>query len=85
MKQQDILEGFQECLEQGQQKGREQGELQELRSTFVHLITTRFPDLELLAGERAEKEEEPEPLRILLEKLFPATTSQEIRDLLTAQ
>jgi hypothetical protein len=81
---QPLLEGswvFQKI----RQQGREEGKLQELRLTFVHLVALRFPDLESLAQQRAEKEEGAEQLRALLDKLVLATTSQEVRDVLTTQ
>jgi predicted transposase YdaD len=85
---QDILREswvYQEIIEQGVEKGREEereGRLQEQREMLMRLIQLRFPELEALAKQQSNDIMNPEILPPVNFKMLDAQTVEEARQLL---
>ena len=82
---QDILREswvYQEIVEQGVERGREEGRLQEQREMLMRLIQVRFPELEALAKQQSDGITNPEILPSVNFKILDAQTVEETRQLL---
>jgi predicted transposase YdaD len=82
---QDILEEswvYQEIIEQGLEKGREEGTVQGQRQALMDFLQTRFPELLVLATQQTNSIKNAEVLRTLSTKLFAAQTAEEARQIL---
>jgi len=81
---QDILEEswvYQEIIEQGLEKGRAEGTLQERRQALMDFVQTRFPEVLALAAQQTNSIKNAEVLRTLSTKLFAAQTAEEARQI----
>ena len=82
---QDILREspiYQEIVEQGLEKGREEGRMQEQRVILIRLVELRFPELLALAKQQADGITNPEVLPPVTFKLLNAQTIGEAKQLL---
>jgi len=82
---QDILREspiYQEIVEQGLEKGREEGRIQEQREMLIRLVQLRFPELVALAKHQADGIANPEVLPPVNFKLLDAQTIEEAKQLL---
>ena len=82
---QDILRDspiYQEIIEQGLEKGREEGRIQEQREMLMRLVQLRFPELFALAKQQADGITNPEILPPVNFKLLDVQTLEEARQLL---
>jgi predicted transposase YdaD len=82
---QDILREspiYQEIVEQGLEKGREEGRIQEQREMLIRLVQLRFPELLALAKHQANGITNPEILPPINFKLLDAQTIEEAKQLL---
>ena len=82
---QDILREswvYQEIAEQGVEKGREEGRIQEQREMLLMLVQSCFPELEALAKQQSEGITNPELLPPVNFKLLAAQTIEEARQIL---
>ena len=73
---------YQEIVEQGVERGREEGRLQEQREMLMSLIQLRFPELEALAKQQSDDITNPEILPPVNFKMLNAQTVEEARQLL---
>jgi predicted transposase YdaD len=76
-------QGLEQGLEQGKQEGLEQG-VQALRTTLTRFVETHFPDQLALAQRQVEFIATPSQVQELLDKLFVARTTDEVRNVLLA-
>jgi predicted transposase YdaD len=84
MNEENIFEGtwiYDEILQKGMTKGLEQG-LEALRATLLSFVETCFPDQLALARASVAFTTTPLQVQELLQKLFAARTSDEVRALL---
>jgi predicted transposase YdaD len=82
---QDILREspiYQEIMEQGLEKGREEGRIREQREMLIRLVQLRFPELLALARQQAHGITNPEALPPINFKLLDVQTIEEARQLL---
>ncbi len=82
---QDILRDspiYQEIIEQGLEKGREEGRIQEQREMLMRLVQLRFPELFALAKQQADGITNPEILTPVNFKLLDVQTLEEARRIL---
>ena len=82
---QDILRDSpnnQEIIEQGLEKGREEGRIQEQQEMLMRLVQLRFPELLALAEQQANGITNPEVLPPVNFKLLAVLTIEEARQLL---
>jgi predicted transposase YdaD len=82
---QDILREspiYQEIIEQGLEKGREEGRIQEQREMLMRLVQLRFPELFALAKQQADGITNPEILPPVNFKLLDVQTLEEARRIL---
>ena len=82
---QDILRDspiYQEIVEQGLEKGREEGRIQEQQEMLMRLVQLRFPELLALAKQQANGITNPEVLPPVNFKLLDVQTVEEARQLL---
>jgi predicted transposase YdaD len=82
---QDILREspiYQELVEQGLERGREEGRIQEQREMLIRLVQLRFPELLALAKQQADGITNPEVLPPINFKLLETQTIEEAKQLL---
>jgi predicted transposase YdaD len=76
-----LEQGLERGLEQGLERGLEQG-LKVLRATLVHFVKANFPDQLALAEQQVGFVTAPSQAQELLDKLFVARTTDEVRKIL---
>ena len=81
---------YQEILQEGELKGKEEGKLEERlvslqlqRQVFDSLVQDRFPHIVELANERSNTIDKPEVLQALILRLFKVKTEEEARRILS--
>ena len=82
---QDILREspiYQEIMEQGLEKGREEGRIREQREMLIRLVQLRFPELLALAKKQAIEITNPETLPPLNFQVLDVQTLEEARRIL---
>jgi predicted transposase YdaD len=76
-----LEQGVKQGLEQGVKQGLEQ-ELQTLRATLLRFVEAHFSDQLSLAKEQVKIAMTPSQIQEMLDKLFFARTSDEVREIL---
>jgi flagellar biosynthesis/type III secretory pathway protein FliH len=83
-----VQKGMNKGLEQGLQQGLQQGlmkEMQALSAALIRFVETHFPDQLTLAKQQVELMTNSLQVQEMLDKLFVARTSSEVREILLSR